>query len=235
MNEITSTALKSLISVISLFMLSRLMGKKQISQLSFFDYVVGMSLGSIAATFAIDSTISYYCGITSLTIYALFPILMSHISLKSYRGRKFLDGTPIILIQNGQIVERNLVQTKINMNDLLAQCRLKNAFDISEVEFAILETSGKFSVQMKSSNQPLTPKDIELPISYKGLCTNLIIDGNILSEHLKAVGKDNAWLINTLSNQNIDNPANVLLAYLDSSNILKCHLKHDVPQVYPLL
>jgi len=227
MNEITSTALKSLISVISLFVLSRLMGKKQISQLSFFDYVVGMSLGSIAATFAIDSTISYYCGITSLTVYALFPILMSHISLKSYSGRKFLGGTPIILIQNGKIVERNLIQTKINLNDLLAQCRLKNAFDISEVEFAILETNGKLSLQMKSSNQPLTPKDIDLPVSYKGLCINLIIDGNVIYEHLSTLGKDNAWLMNELKNQNIDNPSIVLLSYLDSNNALICHLKHN--------
>ena len=203
------------------------MGKKQISQLSFFDYIVGMSIGSIAATFAIDSSIGYYRGITSLTVYTLFPIVMSYISLKSYIGRKFLDGSPTILIQNGQILERNLFKTKININDLLAACRLKSVFDLSEVEFAILETSGKFSVQMKSSNQPLTPKDIDLPVSYKGLCTNLIIDGNVMYEHLRALGKDNAWLLNELKSQNLSNPTIILLAYLDSNNTLICHLKHN--------
>jgi len=235
LNEIASAAFKSIISVVSLFILARLMGKKQISQLSFFDYLVGMSIGSIAATFAIDSSISYYRGITSLIVYAVFPILMSYISLKSYNGRKFLDGVPTILIQNGQIVERNLIRTRINMNDLLAECRLRNAFDISEVQFAILETSGKVSLQMKSSNQPLTPNDIDLSASYKGLCTNLIIDGNVLYKHLRALGKDNAWLINGLRDQDIDNPANVLLAYLDSNNTLRCHLKHNDPRTHSIL
>ena len=235
MSEIASSALKSIISVISLFLLAHLMGKKQISQLSFFDYVVGMSIGSIAAAFAIDSSISYYRGITSLIIYALFPVVMSYVSLKSYKARKFLDGTPTILIQNGQILERNLTHTKININDLLEECRLKNAFDISEVESAILETSGKVSLQMKSSNQTLTPKDLNLTISYKGLCTNLIIDGIILFEHLRALNKDNAWLMNELKNQNIDNSTNVLLAYLDSNNTLICYLKHNDPRIYPIL
>jgi len=235
LNEIAPTALKSIISVISLFMIARLMGKKQISQLSFFDYIVGMSIGSIAATFAIDSSIGYYRGITSLTVYTLFPIVMSYISLKSYIGRKFLDGSPTILIQNGQILERNLFKTKININDLLAACRLKSVFDLSEVEFAILETSGKVSLQMKSSYQPLTPKDIDLSISYKGLCTNLIIDGTVLFKHLSALGKDTTWLTNELKNQNIDNPTNVLLAYLDSNNTIICHLKHSDPQTYPIL
>jgi len=211
------------------------MGKKQISQLSFFDYIVGMSIGSIAATFAIDSSVGYYRGITCLAIYAIFPIVMSYISLKSYKARIFLDGTPTILIQNGQIVERNLIKTKININDLLEECRMKNAFDICEVESAILETSGKISLQMKSINQPLTPKDINSPVSYKGLCTNLIIDGEVLYEHLQALKKNNAWLMNELKNQNIDNPTNVLLAYLDSNSTLKCLLKHNDPRTYPIL
>ena len=235
MNEIASTALKSIISVISLFMLARLMGKKQISQLSFFDYLVGMSIGSIAAVFAIDSSISYYRGVTSLTIYALFPIIMSYISLKSYKARIFLDGTPTILIQNGQIVEHNLVKTKINMNDLLEECRLKNVFDLLEVESAILETNGKVSLQMKASNQPLTPKDIDLTIPYKGLCTNLIIDGDVLFEHLRALKKDSTWLINELKSQNIEDPSNVLLAYLDSNNTIRCYLKHNDPHTNSIL
>lgn len=207
------------------------MGKKQISQLSFFDYVVGMSIGSIAANFAVDPTIHYYSGFISLTIYALFPIIMAYISLKSYKGRKLLDGTPTILIQNGRIVERNLILTKMNLNDLLEECRLKDAFDISEVEYAILETNGKLSLQKKSINQPLTPKDMNLPGSNKYLCINVIIDGKVLYEHLEIVQKDYAWLITELNKQSINNPKEVLLAYLDSANSLRCHMKHNDPPV----
>ncbi|MEM1484263.1 DUF421 domain-containing protein [Oscillospiraceae bacterium PP1C4] len=233
--DIGSTAFHSIISVFVLFILTRLMGKKQISQLSFFDYVVGISIGSIAAEYAIDPSINHYRGITGLIVYALFPITLSYISLKSYKGRKMLDGMPSILIQNGKIIERSLVKAKMNVNDLLEECRLKNAFDISEVEYAILETSGKVSFQLKAPNQPLTPKDMNLPTSYKGLCTNLIIDGKILDEHILIVQKDRTWLINELKKQNISNPNDVLLAYIDSTDTLKCHLKHNDPPQNPIL
>jgi uncharacterized membrane protein YcaP (DUF421 family) len=123
MEDIATTALRSIISVTVLFILARLMGKKQISQLSFFDYVAGISIGSIDANFAVDSSINYYCGITGLIIYALFPITLAFISLKSYKGRQFLDGNPCILIQNGSIIEKNLFLSKMNINDLLEECR----------------------------------------------------------------------------------------------------------------
>jgi uncharacterized membrane protein YcaP (DUF421 family) len=234
MGDIAATALKSAISVVILFTLARLMGKKQISQLSFFDYVAGITIGSIGGEFAVNSSISYNQGITGMIVYALFPIILSYISLKSYKGRKLLDGVPTILIQNGRIIEHNLVKSKININDLLEECRMKNAFDVSEIEYAILETSGKVSVMMKSPYQPVTPKDMNLPTSYKGICTNLIIDGNILNEHLLISQKDKAWLIAELKKQNINNPRDVLLAYLDAADSLKCYLKHNDPPENPL-
>ena len=227
MNDIITTAIKSIISVVILFVLARIMGKKQISQLSFFDYVSGISIGSIAANFAVDATVNYYKGITSLIVYALFPIALSYISLKSYKARKLLDGVPTILIQNGFIIEKNLIKTKMNIDDLLEECRTKDAFDISEVEYAILETSGKVNVLMKSANQPVTPKDMNLPTQYEGLCTNIIIDGKILLGHLHSAKKDKAWLITELKKQNINHYHKVLLGYLDSENTLKCQLKSN--------
>lgn len=234
-HDIYRIALKSMISVSILFILTRIMGKKQISQLTFFDYVVSISIGSIAAEFAVNDSIGYIKGITGIVVYAFFPILLSFISLKSYSGRKMLDGIPTILIQNGKIVEKGLKKAEMNVNDLLEECRLKNVFNIVDIEFAILETSGRLSVQLKSSNQPLTPKDMNILTQYKGLCINLIVDGKILEDHVKTIGKDINWLNTKLQSQGIKSSSDVLLAYLDSSEVLNTYMKNNDPPVTPIL
>lgn len=233
--DICRTSLKSITSVIILFVLTRIMGKKQISQLTLFDYVIGISIGSLSAELAIEDSIGYTEGIVGMIIYAVFPILLSIISLKSYSVRKLLDGVPIILIQNGKINEYGLKKTKMNINDLIEECRLKDVFDITEIEFAILETSGRLSIQLKSSNQPLTPKDMNIKTEYKGLCVNLIIDGKILDEHLKIIGKDINWLNDQLHMKGVKTPSDVLFAYLDSSNILNIYLKNKDLPIMPTL
>lgn len=228
-NDIYKTGLQSLISVCILLLLARIMGKKQISQLTYFDYVVGISIGSIAAAFAVDNSIGYVRGITSMIVYAFIPIFLSLLSLKSRVARKVLDGIPIILIQNGRIVEEGLKKTKMNVNDLLEECRLKDVFNISDIEYAILETSGKLSVQLKANNQSLTPKDMNISVPYKGVCVNLIIDGNILYEHLKTIDKDLNWLHTQLHSNGIQDSSDVLLAFLDSLGYLNVFLKNNDP------
>lgn len=203
------------------------MGKKQIAQLTFFDYVIGISIGSIAAQSAVDPSIHYTEAITGLIIFTLFSIVLSFICVKSYKGRKLLDGTLNILIENGKIMEKSLKKTRLTVNDLLEECRQKNAFDIADVEFAILETSGRLSVLLKSANQSLTPKDMSIPINYKGLCTNVIIDGRIMYEHLQTINRDANWLNTELKNSNISNFSDVLLAYVDSFGNLHTHMKNN--------
>ncbi len=227
MMELALTVMKSIVSVVILFILARLMGKKQISQLSFFDYVVGISIGSIAASFAVDPRIDYLHGLTSMIVFAIFPIVLSMVSLKSYLGRQLLDGTPSILIQNGRILEKNLAKSKMNLNDLLEECRLKNAFDIAEVEYAILETSGKVSLLLKAPHHPVTVQDMNLTASKKEVCMNLILDGKILDQQLRISLKNELWLMAELQKQNIDSVQDVLLAYLDATETLKIHLKNN--------
>lgn len=227
LNDILTTIFKSTVSVVILFVLTRIMGKKQLSQLTFFDYVVGISIGSIAAEFAVDSSINYAKGITGLIIYSLFPIILSLISLKNYKARKLLDGKPTILVNNGQIVEENLKKAKLTVNDILEECRLKNIFNLADVEFAVFETSGKVSVELKSIDQPLTPKDINIQTAYKGLCINVIIDGKILDDHLQIIGKDRKWIQKELRKQNVLDFKEVLLGYIDSNNQLIVQKKND--------
>ena len=234
-SDILQTVLQSLISVVILFVLTRIMGKKQLSQLTFFDYVVGISIGSIAAAFAVDPSIGYVRGVTALVVYALFPIVLSLIALKSYRARKLLDGKPTILIYNGQLLEANLRKAKLTVNDVLEECRQNNAFNVADVEFAVLETDGRVSVQLKAGKQPLTPQDMNIPAAYQGLCLTLIIDGEVLDDHLKMAGMDSAELLEALRQQGVTDRREVLLAYIGTGKKLVVHKKNSVCPMNPLI
>ncbi|MCX8074527.1 MAG: DUF421 domain-containing protein [Clostridia bacterium] len=229
--EILNITIRSIISITALYFFTRIMGKKQISQLTYFDYVVGISIGTLAASMAINNTIKYYQGITAMIILTIFPLVLSYMSMKNLKIRKFLEGTPTILIQNGKIVEKNLKKAKLTINDLLKQLRYNKVFNIANVEFAILETSGKLSVELKSNKQPVTPSDLNITTAYKGLCINLIIDGEILNSNLISLNKEYNWLINELKKQDINSTDEVLLAYLDYRNILHIDRKNSDPEV----
>jgi len=225
LDKLLHTAMTSAIAIIALFILARIMGKKQMAQLNFFDYVIGISIGSIASEYAIVREIHLVEGLTALMVFTIFSLVLSHIGLKSYKGRKMLDGIPSVLIENGKIIEENLRKVKLNINDLLEECRQKNIFDINEIEFAILETSGRLSVQPKSQNRPLTPKDMQIPTAYEGLCTNVVIDGKIIEAHLKELNLDIDWLYKELSKQNITECTTVLLAYINTAGVLHTYMK----------
>lgn len=235
LNEILLSAYHSIVSVSALFVLGRLMGKKQIAQLTFFDYIIGISVGSIAAQSAIDPAISLAQGLTGIVVFTLFSLILSFLSLKSYTARKLLDGTPTVLIENGKIIESGLKKTQLNINDLLEECRQRDAFDIAEIQFAILETSGKLSIMFKSPNRPLTPKDMNVSTECSGLCISVIIDGKVIYEHLRMINREENWLKSELARQNINKYSDILLAYTDNSGTLKTHLKNIVPTITPTL
>jgi len=225
LDKVLQTVVSSTIAIIALFILARIMGKKQMSQLNFFDYVIGITIGSIASEYAVVRNIHLVEGVTALVVVSLFSLLVSYISVKSYRGRKILDGVPVTLIENGKIMEKNMQKEKLSINDLLEECRQKNVFDIANIEFAILETSGRLSILPKSQNRPLTPKDMEISTSYEGLCANVVIDGKVIEENLAAINLDTNWLHTALSNQGVVGCSDLLLAYVDSKGMLHTHNK----------
>ena len=229
--EIWQAAARSINSIIVLFGFTRLTNKKQISQLSFFHYVIGISIGSIAAAYAVDKELEFTGFLVSMIIYGVFPLILSQMNIKNYKFRKFLNGSPTILIQDGKIIENNLRKTKINVNELLEECRLKNAFNISEVEFAILETNGQVSVQPKSENLPVTIKDMAIDSEYKGLCANIIIDGNIIDETLQCLGKTKKWAENEIKKSGVTDISDILLAFMDSNGKISIYKKSDSPKV----
>lgn len=233
--DIGFISIKSSVAVVVLFVLARIMGKKQISQLTYFDYIVGISIGSVAAELSVEKGVTLPEGIASMIIWAAFPLILSFIAAKSMRARRLLDGTPTILIQNGKIIEKNLHKAKFTINDLLEELRIQGAFNIADVEFALLETSGKVSVLKKSKNQTVTVSDLDLKEKCQGLCANLIIDGKIMQQNIKLLGKNKEWLINELMKRNVLSTADVLLACVDSNGNFHIDLKNQDPSVCDVL
>ena len=227
LDKILQTAVSSTIAIIALFILARIMGKKQMSQLNFFDYVIGITIGSIASEYAVVRSVHITEGLTALVVVSLFSILISYISVKSYKGRKILDGVPVILIEHGKIMEKNMRKEKLSINDLLEECRQKNIFNIADIDFAILETSGRLSILPKSQNRPLMPKDMQIPTAYEGLCANVVIDGKVIEEHLAAINLDMDWLRAELDREGIKDCSDVLLAYVDAKRVLHAHVKNN--------
>ncbi|MFV0250180.1 MAG: DUF421 domain-containing protein [Bacilli bacterium] len=217
---------RSLISLITLFLITKLIGKKQISQLSLFDYVIGISIGSFGAEMALNLDGQYVNGIIAIIVYGLTSYLASFMSMKSLSIRKILVGDSTIIIQNGKLLRNNMKKTKLEINDLLEQCRADGYFDINEIEYAILESNGKLSILPKSQFKPLTPKDMNLKVGKSGLCANIIIDGIIIKNILKSIYKDEIWLKNELKIKGYK-LENILLATLDINENLKIFEKNE--------
>ncbi len=205
----------SIASIVELFILCKLMGYRQLSQLSMFDYINGITIGNIAAEMATSLDDSFVEPMTAMIVYALAALLLSWWSSKSIRARRIISGRPTVLLNSGQLFEKNFRKAKIDLNEFLAQCRINGYFDISQLESAILEENGHISFLPKSGNRPLTPSDMQLTPDRDTLVANIIIDGHIMPKNLKASGKDEKWLNSQLQIYGISDIKDVFLATCD--------------------
>ena len=212
--------IKGFVSVIYLFLVIKILGKKQISELNILDYVIGISLGNIAAEMTVNKEITMLNGLIAMTIYAIVSLFISYITAKSIWARRFMSGTPVVLIENGKISKEKLKEVKIDLNDLLQDARENGYFDLSEIEYAVMEVSGKVSFLPKSKYKPVTCNDMKIIKEYEGLVANLVIDGKIMYEHLKAVNHDEKWLKRRLKKEGYDKLDDVLLAIYDTKDNL---------------
>lgn len=199
--------------------------------MTFFEYVNGITIGSIAATLSVDTNIRPFALWVGLAVWTAGVFAIEKLSLVSWRIGKYLDGEPTVLVMNGRIMEKALGRLNLRLSDLLGQLRAQGAFDISEVEFAVMETGGQLSVLKKSQYQPLTPNDMGIPTEYKGLSTELIYDGVVVEANLKQVNLDRKWLTRELGNHGVKDPSQVLLALLDTSGKLYVDLYDDPGKV----
>ena len=218
MTESLVVIVRSIIAFFSLLIFARLLGKQQISQLTFFDYIAGITIGSIAATLTTDLTSRSWPHWVGLFMWTLLVLIAQWGTLKGRKLSKYIDGEPAIVIFKGKIMENTMKKFRYRTTDLLQQLRLKGVFDINEVEYAILETDGQLSFLKRAEVQPVTPKDIGLVTSYKGVSTQVIYDGKIIEENLKYIEKNEEWLLNQIRAHGYGKFNEVFLALVDESN-----------------
>lgn len=214
-SELWDVTVRAVLSLVTLFLVTKMLGKKQVSQLSLFDYVIGISIGNFAAEMTINLESKEINGIWAVVLFGLFAYAISYFTMKSIVLRRFFMGTPTILIQDGKILEKNLKKMKFDINDMLEEIRGSGYFDLSQVEYAILEANGEVSILPKSEYRPLTPKDMKLKIDKEGLCSNVIIDGKIMHNNLKNINKDEKWLNKALKVKGYHDISKILLATVD--------------------
>ena len=194
MNEIIKVILRTIIVILIVFVLFKMMGKKQVSQMSMFDYIIGITIGSVVADISLDLEKSFIAGLLSISIYCISDILVSILCLKSIKMRNFFNGKETPLIINGKINKENMKKNKITINILQTEARLMGYFDLDEINNAILEPSGMISFEPKDKVKPTTKKDMGIKTTNKGLVYNLIIDGKILKDNLEHAKKTEKWL-----------------------------------------
>lgn len=179
MKDILYIITLSLGSIITLFILTKLMGYRQMSQMSMFDYINGITIGSIAAEMATSLENDFRQPLTAMIVYAFAVILLSWLSSKSIKARKLIEGKPLVLLNNGELYRDNLKLAKIDVSEFLVQCRVNGYFDITQLETEILEGNGKISFLPKSSDRPLTPSDMQLSPSQDYMVANVILGGKL--------------------------------------------------------
>lgn len=229
MSIILVVAIRSFIAFFALLVLVRLMGKQQLAELTFFDYVVGITIGSIAATLSVAVNQNTLATLTGMALWTILPIILGFLSLHNVWFRKVIEGEAIILIKNGKILERNLRKVRLSIDELLALLRNQGVFNIVDVEFALFETNGALSIQKKSQKRNLTPGDLSIATQYEGLSVNLIKDGILLSAALKSLNLSRAWLQHQLEQAGIPDLKLVSLAQLDTQGNLYIDLEGDGP------
>lgn len=230
MPEFIIILIRSIISFILLLFLTRIMGKRQISHLTFFDYCVGITIGSIAAEISVDQNVKILNGIISLAVWGLFPIILALAGLKSRSFQRFTDGRPAIIIKNGNILEESMKKNQITIDELMLLLREKDIFNVSDVEMAILETNGQLSVMKKTSHEPVTPQMLKLILKQESSPTLLIVDGQILHKNLSVLGYSEEWLRKEVQKQGASRIADVFLAQIDSNHQLFVDLFNDKNQ-----
>lgn len=216
--------LRTLLSIAVLLLLTRLDGSKQISQLTFYDYIVGITAGSIAASMCIELDVNIWYAIIGIAMFMLSSLLLSMLTNKSIVMRRVLTGTPIFLMAGGKILYDGLKHAHFDVNDLLRELRVAGYFDINEVNYAILETNGTVSVMPMPDARPAKTSEQGITLPQETLSANVIIDGKIIPGNLSAMNKDATFIRDELKKQKL-NMKNVALATLDTDGNLSVYLK----------
>lgn len=209
----------SVSSMAVLFLLTKLMGYRQISELNFFDYVIGITIGSIAAEMSTNIDLEWWKGITAMCVYAFIGVLFSVITQKSIKARKLISGEPIVLMENGRIIRKNMKKAKLDINDLLASARTNGYFNLSDIDYVIMETTGKISFLPTPLKRQLNPKDFNFAPQRESININVISDASYIEDGLKKAKITQKQLSSMLKNRD-EKLENIALAFVDADKKL---------------
>lgn len=230
--ELLDVTFRAILSLITLFIVTKMIGKKQVSELSLFDYVIGISIGNFAAEMTLNLDVKISHGVLAVIIFGVIAYIISILTMKSIVLRRFFIGVPTVIIEDGILLEEGLKKVKFEINEFLEQCRQQGYFDISEIAYAIIEANGDLSILPKHAYKPVINKDMDVKQEKSTLLANIIIDGKIMENNLKNIGKTTKWLNQKLKEKG-KHVENILLATLDNNEKLIIYEKsvkksHDI-------
>ncbi len=223
---IIKTIILTFSSLVVLFLLAKLMGNKQLSQLSTFDYINGITIGSIAAELATSKWEDFYEPLIAMIIYGLAAVIVSYLSLTTMPVRRFFSGKTMVIYENGKFFKKNLLKGKLDVGEFLSEIRSQGYFSMKEIESAFLESNGKISILPKSDKKPMTPYDMGMKPSKSKAEIIVIIDGNILYKNLNQCGKNPEWLLNKLKEHKVSSE-DVFIAQTDGENDLSVYINYE--------
>lgn len=234
MTEIGTVIYRAVMGFTLLFILARLMGRKQMTDMTFYEYIVGIAIGSIAAELTFGTAVRVSNFVVGMILWAAFPIIISQLELRSFRIRLLTEGRPTVVIKNGKILEKNLKRLGVTVDELMINLRQKDVFKISDIESAVMEKNGQISVMKKSDLQPVTPKDIGMIVEQEREPRIVIIDGNVMGRSLSEYGYTKNWLLGEIMKQGAEDFSDVFYAQIDSMGNVYVDLYDDtlkMPQV----
>ena len=217
--EIVKVILTSVLSAVALFVIAKIMGHKQMSQLDFFDYITGITIGSIAAELATELE-KPWKPLVAMIVYGIITVILTLLTSKLPRIRKFINGTPTIIMNGGKIYRKNMKKAKMDLSEFMVMCRQEGYFNLNDIATAIFEYNGRLTVLPKATKRPVNPTDINIVPPPESINTEVIMDGRILEENLKRMGLDINWLKKELVCQGHKNAKEIILGICDDNHEL---------------
>ena len=214
------TALTALFAIIALFVITKLIGYRQMAQMSTFDYINGITIGSIGAELAIAEGQEFWEWTIALAVFGVVTWLLSVWTDRSVWIRRIVSGRAIVLMDNGKMFDKNFQRAHLDIHEFQMECRNNGYFDLSQIQTAVLESNGKISFLPVSRSRPATPEDLAVAVTQETMCANVIMDGKIMDKNLQNIGFDVTWLKKQLEKQRIGDISDIFLATCTSDGML---------------
>lgn len=220
MTEVFKVILASVFSAAILFLIAKIIGHKQVAQLEFFDYITGITIGSIAAELATTLDKPWWKPTVSMFVFGTVTVLLSISTRKFARSRKIINGTPTIVMNNGKLYRENMKKAKLELSEFMLLCRQEGYFNLNDIQTAVFEYNGKLSILPISTKRPINPEDMKLKPRPEHIGTEIIMDGRVMADNLKRTGLSDEWLKNELKKQGFGSAKEIFLGLCYEQNTL---------------